>query len=189
MYGDVLRISIHAPRKGERPVATSFTRSTHTSFQSTLPARGSDLTLGDFNGFNNISIHAPRKGERQTALPVPTVPIHFNPRSPQGGATRSDLFHTVYAHLISIHAPRKGERPHPRRFQRIQQHFNPRSPQGGATSRGGTMLAASIRFQSTLPARGSDPIHPMKRYVVEQFQSTLPARGSDLRVGCLCPRG
>ena len=58
-------ISIHAPRKGERPWCSRPILTSTSPFQSTLPARGSD--------------HAPaetRGGRR-----------YFNPRSPQGGAT------------------------------------------------------------------------------------------------------
>ena len=58
---------------------------------------------------------------------------HFNPRSPQGGATAKDYIAVADNSIISIHAPRKGERPGQNR---------PRD------------MAA--RFQSTLPARGSD---------------------------------
>ena len=103
-------ISIHAPRKGERP---KFYRCKPSQiiFQSTLPARGSDTKIVAF--------------ERDK--------LHFNPRSPQGGATRAILCHifpistfqstlpargsdkhglnpSVVIIDISIHAPRKGER-------------------------------------------------------------------------------
>ena len=81
---------------------------------------------------------------------------------------------------ISIHAPRKGER-----------------------QRSVTVSFATNEFQSTLPARGSDPPHLPARYKAQpisihaprkgerpaennridgrsRFQSTLPARGSDV---------
>ena len=35
------------------------------------------------------------------------------------------------------------------------------------------------RFQSTLPARGSDEYAHERKYAILEFQSTLPARGSD----------
>jgi len=37
-------------------------------------------------------------------------------------------------------------------------------------------------FQSTLPARGSDPVMRIRSGVQSSFQSTLPARGSDMIV-------
>ena len=90
-------------------------------FQSTLPTRGSDIPR--------------RKTARWCSL-------HFNPRSPRGGATRG---------ACSV----KKERP----------NFNPRSPRGGATSRY-RHFVRRLKFQSTLPTRGSDahavlsiPIH------------------------------
>ena len=78
----------------------------------------------------------------------------FNPRSPRGGATRAYLLRSIFS-----------------------AGFNPRSPRGGATSRlsAGTMTS---RFQSTLPARGSDSLSH-RRSTLVLFQSTLPARGSD----------
>ena len=58
----------------------------------------------------------------------------FNPRSPQGGATKNQpiIYHVVN---ISIHAPRKGERlAIGSCLYSKHTNFNPRSPQGGATS-------------------------------------------------------
>ena len=56
-------------------------------FQSTLPTRGSD-----------ISIHA-----RLATL------MRFNPRSPRGGATRYAAYNNRRCG-VSIHAPHEGER-------------------------------------------------------------------------------
>ena len=103
----------------------------------------------------SISIHAPRKGERQDSPHNLPLAYHFNPRSPQGGATKSCGVHQ-HIFLISIHAPRKGERR--------------------ASCR---TTATWCRFQSTLPARGSDYLHIYSKLSFELFQSTLPARGSD----------
>ena len=80
-------------------------------FQSTLPARGSDKRI-DYNAQRLAN---------------------FNPRSPQGGATKVSDAKDFDAILISIHAPRKGERLRRHSIQAVQQDFNPRSPQGGAT--------------------------------------------------------
>ena len=124
-------------------------------FQSTLPTRGSDLSMG--------------LGRVRNA--------HFNPRSPRGGATDT-LYKVLAANAISIHAPHEGERRDSREFYIL-----------------------SLRFQSTLPTRGSDmsiflqqrlwqiSIHAphegerqffdFGRERLQQFQSTLPTRGSD----------
>ena len=82
-------------------------------------------------------------------------------------------------------------------------YFNPRSPQGGATMELVKQVIKMI-FQSTLPARGSDPSNIIKWDFIYHFnprspqggatsghcnsagelmafQSTLPARGSDTR--------
>ena len=57
-------ISIHAPHEGERPQAGDM-----------RPRR------------KNISIHAPHEGERRGLDNIWIRHIHFNPRSPRGGAT------------------------------------------------------------------------------------------------------
>ena len=129
-----IRVSIHAPREGERRY---WWRSTPTppAFQSTLPARGSDhLVLGvPFGGpkfqstlpargsdiFDNkyiihthyVSIHAPREGERRSGSSfIVTLVKCFNPRSPRGGATLPTPFLFPLNFAVSIHAPREGER-------------------------------------------------------------------------------
>ena len=54
-------ISIHAPRRGERP--TSFAMVANcTPFQSTLPAWGATIPPIIFEKSQEISIHAPRMG-------------------------------------------------------------------------------------------------------------------------------
>ena len=59
--------------------------------------------------------------------------------------------------MISIHAPREGERPsYSKLVERMEKYFNPRSPRGGATCIIRTNRSKEQRFQSTLPARGSD---------------------------------
>ena len=80
-------ISIHAPRKGERPTRIMLSNPVPPVFQSTLPARGSDF------------LKTRAAANKQ----------YFNPRSPQGGATKN-LSGKPATTKISIHAPRKGER-------------------------------------------------------------------------------
>ena len=159
------KISIHAPHEGERPAAFSAAAFSDKRFQSTLPTRGSDLA------FSNGSIlplifqsTLPTRGSDLRTLDNARVrDLHFNPRSPRGGATIIDR---LFADLrfISIHAPHEGERPSiARPLSAKPSYFNPRSPRGGAT---GATSAAAVRlplFQSTLPTRGSDP--PSCRYL------------------------
>ena len=86
---DIINISIHAPHEGERPKYKDHP-AVAMLFQSTLPTRGSDL------------------------LPVAAIGIdlHFNPRSPRGGATAVLIVH-ARGGFISIHAPHEGERQKP----------------------------------------------------------------------------
>ena len=106
-------VSIHAPREGERH-AVGIVIALAVEFQSTLPARGSDVRPADAAVVRYVSIHAPREGERPAPFPW------YEPLTP-----------------VSIHAPREGERL-ARRVPLCRQRscFNPRSPRGGATRRG-----------------------------------------------------
>ena len=148
------------------------------TFQSTLPARGSDDGARHQEKHRHqISIHAPRKGERHVWVKI------------------TDLVTD-----ISIHAPRKGERPAsaspsaaPRGFQSTlpargsdtaslisgasRFDFNPRSPQGGATFVAGSAMPPMVRFQSTLPARGSDDGEGFVARLAEVISIHAPRKG------------
>ena len=150
------RISIHAPRKGERPASAycvmcppyfnprspqggatfppSFFTSAVAVFQSTLPARGSDFGAGGcLHGRPLFQSTLPARGSDFSLPHSSPFSLNFNPRSPQGGATLLFLPLLPSDALISIHAPRKGER-----LYDIAPEID------------------AIEFQSTLPARGSD---------------------------------
>ena len=130
---NTIRISIHAPHEGERQESNALTidkdlfQSTlptrgsdvkvvrvivnSKEFQSTLPTRGSDDVQADkYRRLMQISIHAPHEGERLNRCHQRPICLHFNPRSPRGGAT----FALSASYVPSI-------------------DFNPRSPRGGAT--------------------------------------------------------
>ena len=85
------------------------------------------------------------------------LPLHFNPRSPRGGATGS---------MWTL----------PRRVNAFQSTL----PTRGSDDICRKEAAKDKKFQSTLPTRGSDSVAAGKCYIVLQFQSTLPTRGSDL---------
>ena len=128
-----LKISIHAPRKGERHPTASPDFS-QKSFQSTLPARGSDGR-----------IFAERRGH-----------TNFNPRSPQGGAT-TYVKGFLQIFEISIHAPRKGERRCPKKAFYPVRKISIHAPRKGERPLSqGCAVEPFSKFQSTLPARGSD---------------------------------
>ena len=126
-------VSIHAPREGERPPLAACWRQRH-EFQSTLPARGSDLTRTN---------HTSRTGR-------------FNPRSPRGGATWCSRGRSIRVCTFQSTLPARGSdvavpaiRTAIAEFQstlpargsdglrshgfRSRRRFNPRSPRGGAT--------------------------------------------------------
>ena len=133
-------ISIHAPREGERPASVCLLSST-ALFQSTLPARGSDINLP-------AGVYA--NGGFQSTLP----------------ARGSDFYASNQRRAnvqISIHAPREGERRGLDNTRATTGNFNPRSPRGGATARLRKIIMLPLKFQSTLPARGSDRGMPLAK--------------------------
>ena len=126
------RISIHAPREGERRLcpcglarrrgyfnprsprggATGLAVKQHisTSFQSTLPARGSDEEAeAKAAKATKFQSTLPARGSDQMRVGCRGSLYHFNPRSPRGGATGWRCTYNEYPN-ISIHAPREGER-------------------------------------------------------------------------------
>ena len=81
-----------------------------------------------------ISIHAPRKGERLYACHVAILyHVHFNPRSPQGGATRLNFVKRQKTGDFNPRSPQGGATPQLIAQAKSMMDFNPRSPQGGAT--------------------------------------------------------
>ena len=101
-------VSIHAPRVGERQLLVRY-RTVGMTFQSTLPAWGSDVCHS----------HTPGTAWR------------FNPRSPRGGATRPAR-DGVERFVVSIHAPRVGERPRGSALSLIIPQFQSTLPAWGS---------------------------------------------------------
>ena len=77
-------ISIHAPREGgdEYPV---FDTNIRYSISIHAPREGGDQPGYRPADGTGISIHAPREGGDNSALPVSTPTVNFNPRPPRGG--------------------------------------------------------------------------------------------------------
>ena len=151
-------ISIHAPRKGERLVhGCKPPRCQLISIHA--PRKGERLFMSMLQyASTGISIHAPRKGERrEPSVMCGQQQSNFNPRSPQGGATRA-------ADNLSMGG----------------NDFNPRSPQGGATKNPSSCRIPK-KFQSTLPARGSDGAPRVDYSMPLYFNPRSPQGGATLR--------
>ena len=128
-----LYISIHAPRKGERPSATGDYSAASANFNPRSPQGGATGRMGRDNDDKPVfQSTLPARGSDQSSNIHLLWRWDFNPRSPQGGATplpAEDI--TAYMSfqstlpargsdeagsklsrdmIISIHAPRKGER-------------------------------------------------------------------------------
>ena len=125
-------------------------------FQSTLPTRGSDATLGSST----------------------SCPCDFNPRSPRGGATCRFSFNNAFGKFqstlptrgsdsivfllrnflvyISIHAPHEGERHILGLITMSEIRISIHAPHEGERLSAANEKIGMIIFQSTLPTRGSD---------------------------------
>ena len=108
----------------------------------------------------------------------------FNPRSPRGGATCPECY-KARKQAISILAPHEGERRYMHsRFRRLPQDFNPRSPRGGATKMTYRFLPMRIYFNPRSPRGGATRREAERALAYIKFQSSLPTRGSDYYVTC-----
>ena len=194
------RVSIHAPRVGERP-GNAASGNRQAGFNPRSPRGGATSVDRIAAQIYTVSIHAPRVGERpsrnwsrwrsawfQSTLPAwgsdhrgtgaAGAARGFNPRSPRGGATLLSIA-TNLTGEVSIHAPRVGER-RVLRARRGRHHagFNPRSPRGGATCGFHSRLWYWQSFNPRSPRGGATRISfPIRSR--SAFQSTLPAWGSD----------
>ena len=177
----------------------------YLTFQSTLPARGSDYGCTNAQRCQRVSIHAPREGERQYGRWHLTRKKCFNPRSPRGGATDqpgqardfavfqstlpargSDLVPVIFQtvqELFQSTLPARGSDIGVARLDTYTGRFNPRSPRGGATSEE-VFTNPLIRVSIHAPREGERLSCPSRPHAIKWFQSTLPARGSD-KVFCL----
>ena len=155
--GPALDVSIHAPREGERLLIDPPWQF-RVWFQSTLPARGSDVT---------VAFTWAKTTKFQSTLPA------------RGSDEVVDGFHRSRVG-VSIHAPREGER-HAVAFEgKLRREFQSTLPARGSDPGEPPGVDTGNLFQSTLPARGSDEQTAAVLALLSEFQSTLPARGSDL---------
>ena len=137
-----------------------------------------DIILG-------ISIHAPREGSDPTPLIPPPGRCNFNPRSPRGERP-APPFSSCCCLPISIHAPREGS------DQRLAGLRHPdiisiHAPREGSDAGSLASEYFSVRFQSTLPARGATKARS-SRPCSTPISIHAPREGSDcLSLGY--PRG
>ena len=153
-------------------------------FQSTLPARGSDAVkkAGVPIGIEFQST-LPARGSDQRGDNSPRRLTHFNPRSPQGGATPALWPYCIDIYAFQSTLPARGS-DHRASQHSASQHrnFNPRSPQGGATSAAKSRPPMPL-FQSTLPTRGSDGYRADGRHRHRHFNPRSPRGGATLPCG------
>ena len=118
------------------------------------PRMGSDSESFDKRAvFADISIHAPRMGSDRERRTARTGSTHFNPRSPDGERRSSACSSESSSPYFNPRSPDGERRVTLSRVIGVS-NFNPRSPDGERQSEG-EKLAASLRFQSTLPGWGA----------------------------------
>ena len=174
------------------------------NFNPRSPQGGATEIYSHLSAQREISIHAPRKGERHKVLQEKTEAFLFQSTLPARGSDLHDVLRFRVARQISIHAPRKGERRGHLAGKNIFSKISIHAPRKGERRTNSALCCSMLLFQSTLPARGSDPyaltlcgygghFNPRSpqggaTFLAERvgfepllFQSTLPARGSDWR--------
>ena len=132
--GEVVSISIHAPREGGDALLSNLGEVVSISIHA--PREGGDKKRQRQEHLQQIiSIHAPREGGDLLYGRIRHLNQDFNPRPPRGGRLIIAIG-VPKLFYISIHAPREG---------------------GDLENHSG--LTIIIRFQSTPPARGATPTH------------------------------
>ena len=173
-----IRVSIHAPREGERPSVPFFLSPLLPKFQSTLPARGSDRSTASVTDWSwAFQSTLPARGSDARARAGCGGNSVFQSTLPARGSDVPPMPHRSRGQ-VSIHAPREGERPAAPKPSLTPKSFNPRSPRGGATEclvhpRPNPLVSIHA------PREGERHGCGLMSTPVTSFQSTLPARGSD----------
>ena len=190
-----LYISIHSPRMGRDPPAStylqpspnfnplsphgerpkrSFTPTTARTFQSTLPAWGETLQICFVVMDQKISIHSPRMGRDTQGSTLTRRSHNFNPLSPHGERLNS-LKLQGNTQYISIHSPRMGRDKDGRFPIMLDKDFNPLSPHGERPPppAGGN----GLKDFNPLSPHGERPALYVRSCETLLFQSTLPAWG------------
>ena len=153
-------VSIHAPREAERAPKTRADR-VSDGVQSTLPARGSITATGCVpSGGDKVPITLPPRGaQRRSVVCGMTFRAMFQSSSLRGGATQPTCQRDYGAEYRSFQSS-SPRAEHDGSFSGSATPgisvFNPRSPRGERLLRIHRFTRSEC-FQSTLPARGSDP--------------------------------
>ena len=170
------RISIHAPRTGSDPARTCGWSASAISIHA--PRTGSDNQPRMKTCRIDISIHAPRTGSDRGNPAFRPSYRNFNPRSPHGERP-TRIRARRKSQRISIHAPRTGSDWERYATDLHNKYFNPRSPHGERL-KDNRIIDMSLKFQSTLPARGATVLL-LHSHRVLYISIHAPRTGSDSR--------
>ena len=180
----------------------TWSRTSQSTFQSTLPAWGATKTALCLCLNISISIHAPRMGSDELhpvsvvslliSIHAPRMGSDSKPSSPSSssllfqstlpawGATLSSFKTSPAGANFNPRSPHGERRSRPSGRAGHSQHFNPRSPHGERPASAPSPVQSS-QISIHAPRMGSDSTFGAVSGGSYEFQSTLPAWGATLR--------
>ena len=169
--------STHPARGATR---SGFLTPTVDQFQSTHPARGATFRCLDKKPLFGFQSTHPARGATRRYV-CTNEGWRFQSTHPARGATSGHVAHLRLDAIISIHAPREGcDRPHRSCRPRPPPDFNPRTPRGVRPMSSLSRSRASLHFNPRTQ-RGVRPVPSPTGWASLKFQSTHPARGATPR--------
>ena len=195
------RVSIHAPRVGERPRA-ACNPAPPRQFQSTLPAWGSDSRAIRKSALSlSFQSTLPAWGSDAWGYNLAAITKSFQSTLPAWGSDTALRHRVADLEEFQSTLPAWGSDVSVPASSEARACFNPRSPRGGAThdgGRAGRVADVSIHAPRVgerqvvqgdetrdagvsihAPRVGERPGDDVTRHLLNLFQSTLPAWGSD----------
>ena len=170
--------STHPARGATR---SGFLTPTVDQFQSTHPARGATFRCLDKKPLFGFQSTHPARGATRRYV-CTNEGWRFQSTHPARGATSGHVAHLRLDAIISIHAPREGCDICSQRARAPSWNFNPRTPRGVRPMSSLSRSRASLHFNPRTP-RGVRPVPSPTGWASLKFQSTHPARGATPHVG------
>ena len=131
---------------------------TPTAFQSTLPTRGSDAKpCAGRRCASAFQSTLPTRGSDAPLLILRSVLSGFNPRSPRGGATSTPPHRPWRYKQFQSTLPTRGSDQCTAAATKTARCFNPRSPRGGATRLSAAPAVPAAHVSIHAPHEGERP--------------------------------
>ena len=149
-------------------------------FQSTLPTRGSDISITSLRTakLKSFNPRSPRGGATVSSIPCAYLRETFQSTLPTRGSDPIGSSGVRLANLFQSTLPTRGSDAPLLILRSVLSGFNPRSPRGGATSTPPHRPWRYKQFQSTLPTRGSDQCTAAATKTARCFNPRSPRGGA-----------